>query len=88
VLAGLVGQSTDLINPRHVANHQSAGDHTDRAMRGSGLIGDALSQWLRTSNVTIGEPRRADPSWWDVELERAAVVGTDGSADRQVMAQG
>ena len=55
----------------------------------SSLIGDALSQRLTTVNVTIGEPGRVDPSWWDVELERAR-PSLELMARRidQVMAQG
>jgi arginase len=48
-----------------------AGDHNDRAMRAVADLGVALSARLGVEASTVGEPVPADPTTWDVELERA-----------------
>ena len=48
-----------------------AGDHNNRAMQCSILVGEALAGRLEVPNVIVGKLREADPRWWDIELERA-----------------
>jgi arginase family enzyme len=40
-------------------------------MQNSILVGEALTRRLVVQNVLVGELKEPDPSWWDIELERA-----------------
>jgi arginase len=66
-----------------------AGDHNDRAMHASGLVGEGLARRLDAPAQVVGEPVPADPHDWQVELERARpTLSLMRQRTDQVMAEG
>jgi arginase len=66
-----------------------AGDHNDRAMRASTLVGEALARRLGVPAQVVGDPVTADPQGWRVELERArSALSLMRQRTDQVLARG
>lgn len=48
-----------------------AGDHNDKAMHASPVVGELLAGRLGVANTVVGVPAAASPSSWDIELAAA-----------------